>query len=124
MLRNGDLPERSPRPFGKWCIRFSEIKDEFSPGNTHVSFILTSDGTVKDIHILSNTANVATASACVQVISGAHIPPIPHELASLLHHDCMKVEYIFDLCLLGKRALAKRNPRFLSMVNLKPSSEG
>ena len=64
----------------RWYYYVKTQSDLISIGTTTVTFDVASDGTVKDLRILENTANEASASVALRSIQETKFPPIPEEL--------------------------------------------
>lgn len=64
----------------KWYTIIQHHLDDVVPGTVRVSFSLTRDGTIHDLHLTSNTANAAVAEVALDSILQAKIPAPPPEL--------------------------------------------
>ena len=66
-------------------------------GSTRISFRIMPDGRIKNLKILSNTSNEASANICIQSVRDAKIPPIPKNVLKDLAHDWLDVDIPFTI---------------------------
>jgi hypothetical protein len=67
-----------------WYASVEGNQDLFNIGTLRLRFVIDRSGQVKDLKVTENTSNEAFANYCVQAVTGAHLPPIPEDVAGTL----------------------------------------
>ncbi|SRR6266487_1773607 len=66
----------------QWYARVKAHRDELAVGSVHVRLVLSSQGMIRDLRVLSNTSNERLAMLVLDAIKHVKIPPPPSELVS------------------------------------------
>jgi len=72
----------------QWYARMEAHRDELKPGTTRVKIVITRDGTIRRLKVLSNTSNERVATLVVDAIKHSKIPQPPPEALKTM---CLKV---------------------------------
>ncbi len=67
----------------RWYYYVRERSDVISVGTVQIKFYILPDGRVEDVRVIRNSSNEGLASASLQSILDAEIPPMPEELSSV-----------------------------------------
>ena len=81
----------------RWYAKVEQRRDILSVVTTHVSFLVLADGKVKNIKIISNTANQVVANTSIDAIVGAKLPAIPQEILKQIKQDWIDFEIPFTV---------------------------
>ncbi len=81
----------------RWYAYINARLDTASYGTVTVHFFIERSGKVVSPHVVSNSGNEALASASMQAIMEAHIPPIPDEVALGIKGEVMPLDFDFTL---------------------------
>jgi TonB family protein len=79
----------------RWYYYVRERSDLISLGTVQIRFYVRPDGRVEDVAVLRNSSNEGLASASLQSIMDADIPPIPDELTPVLSGGRMEFTMSF-----------------------------
>jgi outer membrane biosynthesis protein TonB len=79
----------------RWYYYVRERSDLISLGTVQIRFYVRPDGRVEDVTVLRNSANQGLASASLQSIIDAEIPPIPDDLTPVLSGGRMEFTMSF-----------------------------
>jgi TonB family protein len=79
----------------RWYYYVRERSDLISLGTVQIRFYVRPDGRVEDVTVLRNSSNQGLASASLQSIMDAEIPPIPDELTPVLSGGRMEFTMSF-----------------------------
>ena len=80
----------------RWYYYVNDQIGLLNIGTVEVRFIVSSNGKVGGVKVLSNTSNESFASVSVNSIIEAEIPPIPEEVAKLLVNERLEIDYTFS----------------------------
>ena len=64
----------------EWYIKVKAHDGKLVLGTIHIRFRLSSDGTVRDLQVTSNTANRLMAELALESIKNTKLPPPPRNL--------------------------------------------
>jgi len=67
----------------RWYYYVRERSDVINIGTVQIQFYILPDGRVQDVKVIRNSSNEGLASASLQSILDADIPPMPEELSSV-----------------------------------------
>jgi len=81
----------------RWHHYVQARMDLLSVGTVRLKFRVRPDGRPEAIRVSGNDSNEAFATACVQSVTDAEIPPIPPEVAQTLEDNRLEVEYSFTI---------------------------
>jgi outer membrane biosynthesis protein TonB len=81
----------------RWYAYINARLDTASYGTVTVHFFIERSGRVVSPHVIANSGNEALASASMQAIMEAHIPPIPDEVALGIKGGVMPLDFDFTL---------------------------
>lgn len=82
----------------RWIYYIKQRQDLTTTGTVKINFTILANGQVRDVRVISNTANGAVARYSIQAIRDANIPPIPKNLASQLRNGRLEIDsYSFSL---------------------------
>lgn len=79
----------------RWYYYVVAKSDLASIGTARVTAEIDAQGHVRNLRIVSNSANEAFANICLQSFQEAQIPPIPPDLAAALPDGRMPLEFSF-----------------------------
>ena len=79
----------------RWYKYTEQKRDLISIGTVQLSFSIDRAGRVTNLKVVSNTANEAFASVCLQSIQELNLPPIPEDIASTLPPEGLQQELTF-----------------------------
>ena len=79
----------------RWYKYTAEKRDLISIGTIKLTFWIDRSGQVRNLKVVSNTANEAFASVCLQSVQELKLPPIPDEIASTLPPEGMPADLTF-----------------------------
>ena len=68
----------------RWYYYVNARGDLIDIGTTSVTFEVMADGSVRNLRIIENTANEASASIALRSIQETRFPPIPEDLLATL----------------------------------------
>ena len=81
----------------RWYYYVNDQIGLLNIGTVEIRFVVTADGKVGKVKVLSNTSNESFASVSVNSIIEAEIPPIPEEVAKLLDNGRLEIDYSFTI---------------------------
>ena len=81
----------------RWYYYVNDQIGLLNIGTVEIRFIVSSNGKVGGVKVLSNTSNESFASVSVNSIIEAEIPPIPDEVAKLLVNGRLEIDYTFTI---------------------------
>lgn len=73
----------------KWSRLVEERLKDSSIGIVVLNFRITSQGTVKNIEVVSNSGNDALSKLTIETIQSVELPPIPASVRSKLHNGVL-----------------------------------
>jgi hypothetical protein len=76
----------------RWYTYVDQKRDLINIGTLRLRFVIDRSGRVKNLKVTENSSNEAFASVCVQSVLGAHLPPIPDDVAKTLPSEGLEVE--------------------------------
>ena len=79
----------------RWYYYVKAKIDLVSIGTAHVEAEVDEKGKIKNLRLLSNSANEAFANICLQSFQEAQIPPIPPDLVATLPDGKLSVDFSF-----------------------------
>ena len=80
-----------------WRQLATRRADDLAVGTVKVRFEITSTGGIKNLKIVSSTANEALENVALQTIRATRIPPMPKRLMSTLVGGALPVDYDFTI---------------------------
>ena len=81
----------------RWYYHTNDKIDIISIGTAQVQAEVDAEGKLKNLTVISNTANEAFANICLQSFQEAQIPPIPPDLVQTLPDGRLLVEISFNM---------------------------
>lgn len=81
----------------RWYYYVNDQIGLLNIGTVDIRFVVSADGKVGKVKVLSNTSNESFASVSVNSIIEAEIPPIPEEVAKLLDNGRIEIDYSFTI---------------------------
>lgn len=81
----------------RWYYYSNKRMDLVAIGNVQIHFVVTHEGRVEGLRVISNTSNETVASFSIQAIVEARIPPMPPDVAAVIDPHGMEVTYNFGI---------------------------
>jgi outer membrane biosynthesis protein TonB len=81
----------------RWYYYVNRDMSLLTGGTLQLSFIVTAEGKVEKIKVVSNTSNETFAACSVSAIMDAELPVIPKDLIPMLEGNRIQIDYSFTI---------------------------
>ncbi len=81
----------------RWYAYMQQQGDLVSIGTAKLTFSVDRQGTVRNLKVVSNTANESFANVCLRSVLEVKLPPIPDDLAATIPSEGLDTELSFTM---------------------------